>query len=109
MDDVLVIEAPHHMDNGVRHADIGEELVAQPLTPAGAFDKAGDVHEFDDGGGGLPGMIHLAEFVQPGVRHSHHAYVGVDGAEGVVGALRARVGDGVKECRFAYIWQADDA
>ena len=92
------------MDDGVRHADIGEELVSQPLALAGPLDKARDVHELDDGGGGLLGIVHLAELVQPGVRHGHHAHIGIDGAEGIIGALRARVGDGVKKGRFTYIW-----
>ena len=109
VDDVLVVEAAHHMDDGVGLPDVGEELVAQALAPGGPLHQARDVHELDDGGGGLLGIVHLAEPGQPGVGDRHHAHVGVDSAEGVVGALRAGVGDGVKEGRFAHVGQTHDA
>ena len=109
MDDVLIVKAPDHMDNRVCHADVGEELVAQPLSPAGPLHQTGDVYELDHRRGSLLGMVHLAELVQPGVRHGHHAHVGVDGAEGVIGALRAGVGNSVEEGRFAHVGQAYDA
>ena len=103
MDDILVIKAADHVDDGVGHADVAQKLVAQALAPGGALHQSGDVHELDDGGGGLFGVIHLRQLVQPVVGHGHHAHVGVDGAEGIVGALRAGVGDGVEQGRFANI------
>ena len=106
MDDVLVVEAADHVDDGVGHADVGEELVAQALPPGRALHQPGDVHELDDGGGGLLRVVHLGELVQPLVRHRHHPHVGVDGAEGVVGALRAGVGDGVEQGGLAHVGQS---
>ena len=50
LDDLLVLEAAHHMGDGVGLPDIGEELVAQPLALGGPGDEAGDVHEFHRGG-----------------------------------------------------------
>ena len=43
MDDVFVLKAAHHVDDGVHLADVGEELVAQTLAVAGALDQTGDV------------------------------------------------------------------
>ena len=42
-------------------------------------------------------------------QHRDHAHVGVDGAEGIVGGLRAGVGDGVEQGRFAHIGQPYDS
>jgi len=47
--DVGILEAAHHMRNGVDLADHGEKLVAEPLAPGGAADKPGDVNESDPG------------------------------------------------------------
>ena len=43
MGDIGVIEAAEHMQDSVGLADIGQELVAEALTLAGALDKAGDI------------------------------------------------------------------
>ena len=67
MDDILVIEAANHVDNGIGHADVGEELVAKTFALAGTLDQTGDVNELDDGGSGLLGVVHLGELVQTGV------------------------------------------
>ena len=45
MGDVAVLEAAHHMGDGVAFADVGEELVAEPLALRGAAHQAGDVDE----------------------------------------------------------------
>ena len=97
------------MHNGVALPDVGQKLVAQALALGGALDQAGNVHKFHHGGGGLLGVVHLGQRVQPVVGYGHHAHVGVDGAEGVVGALRAGVGDGVEEGRFAHVGETHDA
>ena len=45
MGDVVVLEAAHHMHDGVDLADGGEELVAEPLAFRGAAHQAGDIDE----------------------------------------------------------------
>ena len=105
--DVLIVEAAHDVDNGVRAADVLEELVAEARALARALDKTRDVDKFDDGGSLLLGVVHL-ELVEPLVRNGHHADVRLNGAEGVVGAFRARVGDRVEESGLADIRQSDD-
>ena len=44
---VGVLEAAHHLHDGVDLADVGEELVAESLALARALDQTGDVHELD--------------------------------------------------------------
>ncbi len=60
VDHVVVLEAAHHVDDGVGFADVREELVAQSLALGRARHQTGDVDEFhgrmqhafrlDDGG-----------------------------------------------------------
>ncbi len=109
VDHVVVLEAAHHVHDGVHLADVAEELVAQALAPAGALHQAGDIHEFQRGGGVLLGVVHLGQHVQPVVGHGHHAGVRLDGAEGIVRRLRARAGDGVEQRALAHVRQANDA
>ena len=109
MHDVLIVEAAHHMHNGVALPDVGQKLVAQALALGGALDQAGNVHKFHHGGGGLLGVVHLGQRVQPVVGYGHHAHVGVDGAEGVVGALSAGVGNGVEQGALAHVGKAHNA
>ena len=109
MHDIFIVEAAHDVDNGVRAADVLKELVAETRTLARALDEARDVDKFDDGGGLLLGVVHLGELIEALVGNGHHADVRLDGAEGVVGALRARVGDRVEESGLADIRQSDDS
>ena len=109
MDDVVVVKAAHNMDNGVDLADMGQELVAEAFALGRATHQAGDVHELHHGRRGLFGVIELGQRLQAGIGHGDHADVGVDGAERIVRALRARVGDGVKQGRFADVRQTHDS
>ena len=38
VDDVVILEAAHHMDDRVHLADVGQKLVAQALPLAGTLD-----------------------------------------------------------------------
>ena len=108
MHDVFIVKAAHDVDNGIRAADVLEELVAEARTLACALDKTRDVDKFDDGGGLLLGVVHLGELIEALIGNGHHADVRLNGAEGVVGAFRARVGDRVEESGLADIRQSDD-
>ena len=109
MNDVFVIKTADHMDHRVGLPDIGQELVSQALALAGALHQSRDVHKFNDRRGLLVRFVHLRQLVQPLVGDGHHAHVGVDGAEGIVGAFRARVGNGVEQSRLSNIWKPNDA
>ena len=106
---VLVVEATHHMDDGGALPDVSQELVAQARALAGPLHQASNVHKLNDGRGGFLGGVELAEPVQTAVGHRHHPHVGVDGAERIVGALGAGVGDGVKQSGLAHVGQPHNA
>ena len=57
MGDIGVLKAPDHVDDGIGRADVAQELVAQALALGGALYQAGDIHELDDSGGNLLGLI----------------------------------------------------
>ncbi|MCY1535036.1 hypothetical protein D9M68_704240 [compost metagenome] len=109
VDHVVVFEAAHHVDDGVRLANVGEELVAQAFTRAGSGHQAGDVHELHDGRHDALGRDDLCELLQARIGHFHHAHVGLDGAEGVVFGGDAGLGQRVEKGGLAHIGQAHDA
>ena len=110
VDDVVVVKAAHHMDDGVALADVAQELVAQARALGRAAHQAGNVHEFDDGVGFLVRLPDLTQLVQPLVRHGDDARVGLDGAEGIVGGLGVfGVGDGVEQRALAHVGQTHDS
>jgi len=47
VDDVRILEAAHHVGDGIRLADVREELVAEALALGGAGHQARDVDELD--------------------------------------------------------------
>ena len=54
-------------------------------------------------------MVKIAQPGQPAVGNGYHPHIGVDGAEGVIGALGAGVGNGVEQGRLAHVGQTHDA
>ena len=85
MDDIGVVKTADHVYDGIHLTDIGEELVAQSFAFGCAFYKSRNVHELDHGRGGFFRVINFSQLVQPYVRNRHYAYIGVNGAEWVVG------------------------
>ena len=106
--DVFIIKAADHMDNGIRLPDIGQELIAKTSALTGALHQTRNVHELNDRRGLLIRLVDLRQLVQPRIRHSYHAHIGINGAERVIGALRTGVGNGVEQGRFAHIGQSHD-
>ena len=105
MNHVLVLEAAHHVDDGVDFTDVGEELVPQALALGSAFYQAGDVHEFNAGVDDLLGIIHIVQDLQPFIRHLHHPDVGVNGAEGIILRLGTCLGDCIEKGALADVRQ----
>ena len=108
MDDLAVIKAAHHMDDGIHLANMGKELVAQALALGGPLHQPRDIHELDDRGSHLIGGVHLTQLIQPGIRYRHDAHIRFDGAEGIVGSPSAAAGQGVEYGALANIRQADN-
>ncbi len=82
MHHVLILKAAHHVNQRVHLANVGQELVAQPLAPARAAHQAGDVDKFDGRGGVFLRAVHPREHVKARVGHRHDAGVGLYGAKG---------------------------
>ena len=109
VDDVVIVKAAHHMDDGVALPDVAEELVAQTGALTGTLHQTGDVHKFHHGGGLFVGVPHLSQLVQPFVRHRHDAAVGLDGAEGIVGRLSVLGGsNGIEQGALSHVGKAHD-
>ena len=109
VDDIVVVKTAHNVNDRVALSDVAEELVAQSLALARALDQPRDIDKLNGGGGVLFGVVHLGELVQPLVGNGYHADVRLDGAEGIVRALRARVGNRVEQGGLADVRQSDDA
>ena len=110
MGHVVVLEAAHHMGDGVDLADVGEELVAEALALRGAAHQARDVDERQPRRHDLLGLGELRQRVEPRIGHRHLADVRLDGAERIVRRLRRRrLRQCIEERRLADIGHADDA
>ncbi len=98
------------MGDGVAFADVGEELVAEPLALRGAAHQAGDVDEGQAGRDDLLRAGDRGERFEPRIGHGDVADVGLDGAERIIGRLgRGGLGQRVEKRRLADVGQADDA
>jgi tRNA/rRNA methyltransferase len=110
MGDVAILEAAQDMGDGVDLADIGEELVAEPLSLRRAAHQPRDVDKSQPRRDGLLRLRDGGQPVEPGVGNRHLADIRLDGAEGKIGRLR---GGGarqrVEKRRLADIGQPDDA
>ena len=108
MDDVAVVEAAEHVDDGVALADVAQELVAQAFTLAGAFDESGNIDDVAHGGDDAARMDDFGQLGQSFVGHGYLAHLGVDGTEREVGCLCLRAGQAVEECGFSHVGKAHD-
>ena len=109
MHHIRVFKTAHHLRDGIGFADVGQKLVAQAFAFGGPGHQAGNVHKFHYGGQNALGLDDVSQRLQARVRHFHHAHVGFNGAEGVVGRFDTGFGQGVEKGRFADVGQADDA
>ncbi len=107
---VGILEAAHHMGDGIDLADIGEELVAEPLAFRSAAHETGDIDEGQPRRHDLHRLGELGQRLQPPIGHRDFADIRLDGAERIIRRLRRRgFGQRIEERRLADIRQADDA
>ena len=107
--DVFVFKTTHHVDDGVRLPNIGQELVTQSFTLAGARDQTGDVDELDDGRHHSLRLDDGGKLRHARIRHLDDADIGLDRAERIVLGRNARFGQRVEQGGLADIGQTDDA
>ena len=110
MRDVAVLETAQDVDDRVHLADVGEELVAEPLALGRAADEAGDVDEPELRLDHLGRARKLRQRAEPLIGDGDGSDVRLDRAEGIIRRLRrGGLGQGVEERRLADVGQADDA
>ena len=110
MRDVAILEAAHHMGDGIDLADVGEELVAEALALRSAAHEAGDVDEGQARRNDLLRAGDLRQHVKARIGHAHVADIGLDGAERIVRRLRRRrLRQRIEERGLADIGKSDDA
>ncbi len=100
---IVVFKCPHHVGDGVGLADMGEKLVAQPLSLSGTLHQAGNIHQFHGRGQHLLGLHDLRERGEPRIRDRHDPHIGIDGAEGIVLRRNLRRREGVEQGGLAHV------
>ena len=109
MHHVFVVEAAHHVRDGVGLADVGEKLIAQPLALGSTRHQPGDINELNHSRDGLLRLGQRDQAFHARVGHFNDADIGLNGAKRIILRRDARLGQRVKECGFADVGQADDA
>ena len=109
MGDVVILETAQNVNDGVDFADIGKKLVAQPFALRRAAHQSGDIDEtelrFDD----LGAAADLRDGRKPVVGHRDPAFIGFDGAKGIVRRLRRlRFRERIEQGGLAHIGKTDD-
>src|SRR5205085_6358972 len=106
---VRIVEAADDVEDRVRLANVGEELIPEPLPLRGAAHEARDVDDLQIGEYRLLRLREIGELDEPPVDDRHDPDVRLDRAERIVGALRAGGGECVEDGRLADIRETDDA
>ena len=107
MDDVVILKAAYHMDDGVYLPDIAQELVAQTFALGCAFYQTGDIHKFQSRRGELVRIVHFCQLVQTSIRNGNDTDIFFNGAERIVCRLCACICQGVEQSAFAHVGQPD--
>src|SRR5699024_956045 len=106
--DVDVLEDPNDLADGMALPDVGEELVAQPLSGGGATHDARDVDEVHRGGQDLRRTKDFGQLVETGIGHTHDPDIGLDGRERVIRGQSVVLGQRIEKGGLADVGQPDD-
>ena len=109
VDDVRVAEVAHDLCDRIGVADVGEELVAEPLALTGSAHQPRDVDELHGRGHDALRMHDLREAIEPRVRHRDDADVWLDRGERVVGRVDLLARERDEERGLPHVGQTDDA
>ena len=109
MNDVVILKTADHLDDRINLPDIGEKLISEACSFAGALYKSRDIHELNRCGNDTLGLVHLREDSKALVWHADHSNVRVDRAEGIVFRLRfARACDRVEQSGLSNVGETYD-
>ncbi|MPM31652.1 hypothetical protein SDC9_78208 [bioreactor metagenome] len=109
VDDIGVLEEPHHVGDGIDAANVAEKLVAEALPLTRALDQSGDIDEFERRRHDPTRFFELRQHLEPGVRHRHDPGIGLDGAERKIRGFRPALAQRIEQRRFADVGQTDQS
>lgn len=84
MDDALVLEGSHDVEDSVDSLDVTEESISESSSLVGTSDEAGNVPDAQEGGDLALGLVDLAKLIETVVRDGNSGLMGLLGAEGEV-------------------------
>src|SRR5690606_27865203 len=95
---IVIIKTAHYMHDSVYLANIGQELIPQPLTFAGAFYQAGNVYKLNGSRNDTLRFNQVLKDTQALVRHADDAHVRLNGTKREVGRLGLVIRNRIKKC-----------
>ena len=104
---VVIFEGTQHIHNGIDFTNVGEELVAETFTLAGAFNEAANVNHLDSGMHDALCLRHLSQLEEASVGNLGHANVGVLCGKGIGGCQGSTAGEGVVERGLTCVGETD--
>lgn len=97
VDNLGIIEAAHHLEDGVDGTDVRQERVTQTGTGGRTAGQTGDIVDSQVGGHLRLGLVLLAEPVKPLIGNNDAGLFGVDGGVREVGRVtQGGLGDGLE-------------
>lgn len=108
VDDLGVVETPHHLKNGVHGANMRQESIAETRTGRRATGQTSNVIDGQIGRDDGFWLVLLHEPVEALVRHDDTGFFGVNGGIGEIGRVAQRaLGQSLEEGGFADIGETD--
>ena len=84
MNDIFLFKTTDNMDNRIGFANMGQKLIAQPLSLSSSFDKASYVHKLHCRVNRLFTLGYFRKLPQPRVLNIDHSNIRIDRAKGIV-------------------------
>ena len=84
VDDVVVLEAAHHVQDAIGLTNIGKKLIPKALAFGGAGHQPSNVNKLRNGVLHFLWLHNVGQRLHSRIRNLHDAYVGLDGAEGII-------------------------
>lgn len=102
VDNLSIIEAANHLEDGIDSADVRQEGVTQSSTSRGTTGQTGNIVDGQVGRNLGLGLVMLAEPVEPLIGDDNAGLLGVNGGIGEVGRVtQGGLSDRLEECRLA--------
>jgi hypothetical protein len=102
VDNLGIIEAANHLEDGIDSTNVRQERVTQTSTSRGTTGETGNIVHGQVGGNLRLGLVVVDEPVVPVIGNNDTGLLGVNGGIGEVGRVtQRRLGDGLEESRFA--------